>query len=96
MGLGAVVGIRRVAALGVTARVQRHALASVQQFHAVLAEAHVEALLHQRDRGRVVVAVDRHVVVDVDFGAQPAGELVALFGQRLQRRQLDGRVQFPP
>ena len=47
-------------------------------------ETHVERLVHERIRDRVVVAIDLDVVIDVDAGLQPVGMDEALGRQRLQ------------
>ena len=93
---GAVVVVRRIAALAVAAQVHGHPLAAVRQFHAVLAEAHVDVFPDQRCRCGIVVTVNRHLVVEVHLRAQPAGKLIGLCRQGLQRRQIHAPVQFAP
>ena len=53
------------------------------------AQAHLHPLADQLVGDAVAVAVDLDVVVDVDGGHLPGGELVGLRRQRPQRRSVD-------
>ena len=61
-----------------------HAFALVEEFHHVRTETHVELLLDQRIGYGVVVAVDFHMVVNIDPGKFPLGIFIGLDGERAE------------
>ena len=71
---------RAVAALEGGAPMTGDACALVEEFHHLGTEAHVELLLDQRIGHGVVVAVDFHVVIDIDPGELPLGIFIGLGG----------------
>ena len=50
----------------------------------------------QRCRCGIVVTIHRRVMVEVHLRSQPAGKLIGLCRQGLQRRQIHALVQFAP
>ena len=55
----------------------------------VAAQADLDALVHELVGDGVVVVLDGDVVVDVDGGVAPLGQLVARGGQRAQERAVE-------
>ena len=52
-------------------------------------EANLDDLCGQLIGNGVVVVIDLDVIVDVDLGCSPRGELVTRRGQRAQRRSVE-------
>lgn len=61
-----VVGHRRVPTRVIAARMDPEARAALEDLDGRGGEAHVERLVHERIRHRVVVVIDLDVIVDVD------------------------------
>ena len=73
----------------VTAQVRGDALVLEEHLDGGAGEAHLDDLTGQLVGNGVVVALDLDVVVDVDLGPAPGGELVALRGQGSQGRLVE-------
>ena len=58
-----------------------HAFALVEEFHHLRTQPHVELLLDQRIGHGVVVAVDFHMVINIDPGKFPLGIFIGLDGR---------------
>ncbi len=70
-----------------------HPLSLVKELHRALGEPHVQFDVNERVWSAVIVLIDGHVVIDVDLGFLPNGQLVRLGRQRQQ----DGLfVMFKP
>ena len=89
MGARHVVDQSREAALQRRAAVRSDARATVQDLDDVRGEPRFDLFMHESIRHRVQVAVDEHVVVDVDASPSPVGVLEASRRQRSQRGSLD-------
>ena len=61
-----------------------HPVVFAEDFDGGGSESEVDLFFDQRIRDAVVMAVDLHMIVDIDPGLFPFGELVGLFGKRLQ------------
>jgi hypothetical protein len=64
-----------------------------EEFHHGGTEADVELLAHQCVGHGVVVAVDLHMVIDVDPGELPLRIFIGLRWQRPERRVVEGLKQ---
>ena len=84
MGFGHVFFDRAVTPLVVTADVTGHPFAFVEAFDGVVCDAHIDFLFNQRVGNAVIMAVDFDVIVHIDRGFFPLGELVGLRGQRIK------------
>ena len=58
-----------------------HTFPLVEEFHHLRTQTYVEVLLDQRIGHRVVVAIDFHVVINIDPGVFPLGIFIGLGGQ---------------
>src|SRR5262252_4714411 len=65
-----------------------------ENFHRSGGESHLHLLAYQLVRRTVVMAVQLHVIVDIDSCLLPLGKDEALCRQRLQCWPIDGRVQL--
>ena len=86
VGLGHVLVFGRVSSADIAAGMRRHAPSIVEDLHRGGGKADLDLLVDQRVRNRVVVLVDFHVVVDVDFGVLPVSMAEALWRQGLEQR----------
>jgi hypothetical protein len=79
----------------IASQVAGHAGIFVKAFYRALGVAHIELFTDQPKGHAVVMALDFHMVVDVDGGLFPFSELVGLIRQRFEGRLVDfveGRV----
>jgi hypothetical protein len=74
-----------VTSLVVTAQVRGDALVLEEHLDNAAGEAHLDDCSGQLVGHGVVVALDLDVIVNVDLGESPRGELVGLLGQWSQR-----------
>jgi hypothetical protein len=72
----------------------RDAVALVEEFHPLGAQAPVELLLDQRRGHRVGAAFDFHVGINMDSGALPLGICRGLGGQGPEGRAVERRQQL--
>ena len=79
--LGHVVRDRGVASLLVSAPVTGNPVATVEALEGGFRDAHIQLFFNERMGYRVIVAVHRHVVVDVHAGLFPLGVHVRLLGR---------------
>ena len=94
--LGHVLVFGRVSSAGVAAGVRGQAPSVVEDLHRGGGKADLDLLVDQRVRNRVVVLVDFHVVVDVDFGVLPVSMAEALLRQGLEKRLIELLEQLAP
>src|SRR5258708_26976360 len=88
VGVGHVGGVGGMASALVAANVAGDPAAAAEDLDRGRAEADLANLADELVGDRVVVAVDLQVVVNVDLGLLPDRELVAVRGERSQRRPL--------
>jgi hypothetical protein len=86
-------GDRTVASFEVGAEVARHAGALVEEFHHPGTHTHLELVLDERIGHRIVVAVDFHVIINVDAGTFPLGVFIGLSRQGLQGGAVECRKE---
>src|SRR5947209_467556 len=96
MAFGHVLGAGGVAAFEVAAPVAGYPLAAEEHLDGVLADPRVDPLADQLVGHRVVMPVHLDVVVNIDLGGGPGGELIARWPQRAHRRAIALVEQAPP
>jgi hypothetical protein len=79
-----------VAPFEVRADVARHAGPLVKECHHPGTDTHLELLLDERLGHRIVVAVDFHVLINVDAGAFPRSRFIGLGREGLQGGVVEG------
>jgi len=79
-----------------TARVRSHAAASMEDLDRGRRRADFDHLLHQRVGHAVEVAIEGHVVVDVDRCTRPLAHVETLRRQGLKRRFVQAVKQAGP
>jgi hypothetical protein len=84
MGLGPMFLESGEAARPPTAPVGRHALAVLKEFDGLVGQTHVQLLVNELIRSAVEVVLHRHMIVNVDLGLGPVGQLEGRGGQRQQ------------
>jgi hypothetical protein len=85
MGLGPVLLQRREAARQVAAQVGRHAFAVLKELHRFVGQPHIELLMNKPMGSAVEVFFHHYVIVNVDLGLGPIGQLKGRGGQRVKR-----------